>query len=70
MAGEERDPQVIEAIRQKLHLGDPLIVQYFTWLGGCADWRSWSFAANGPASADLDRVETAGDSRIGEFSRL
>jgi peptide/nickel transport system permease protein len=34
MAGEERDPQVIEAIRQKLHLGDPLIVQYFTWLGG------------------------------------
>ncbi len=34
MAGEERDPQVIEAIRQKLHLGDPLILQYGVWIKG------------------------------------
>lgn len=34
MAGEERDPQVIAAIREKLHLNDPIPVQYRRWMGG------------------------------------
>ncbi len=34
MAGEERDPQVIAFIRAKYHLNDPLIMQYFYWIGG------------------------------------
>ena len=34
MAGEERDPAVIEFLREKYRLNDPVIVQYFYWLGG------------------------------------
>jgi peptide/nickel transport system permease protein len=34
MAGEERDPAVLELLRAKYHLNDPILVQYFSWLGG------------------------------------
>ncbi|QCR35913.1 ABC transporter permease [Nissabacter sp. SGAir0207] len=33
MAGEERDPQVIELLRAKYHLDDPIPSQYFHWVG-------------------------------------
>jgi peptide/nickel transport system permease protein len=33
LAGEQRDPQVIEFIRQKYRLNDPIPVQYVAWLG-------------------------------------
>lgn len=33
MAGEERDPQVIEYLREKYRLNDPVPVQYAHWLG-------------------------------------
>ncbi|UOA34176.1 Dipeptide transport system permease protein DppB (plasmid) [Sulfitobacter sp. DSM 110093] len=33
MAGEERDPQVLEFLREKYQLNDPIPVQYFTWIG-------------------------------------
>ncbi|MBF9194979.1 ABC transporter permease [Microvirga terrestris] len=33
MAGEERDPQVLEYLRQKYRLDDPIPVQYFAWIG-------------------------------------
>jgi peptide/nickel transport system permease protein len=33
MAGEERDPQVLEFLREKYRLNDPITVQYFTWIG-------------------------------------
>jgi peptide/nickel transport system permease protein len=33
MAGEERDPDLIEALREKYRLNDPVIVQYFAWAG-------------------------------------
>lgn len=33
LAGEERDPQVIEFIRDRYHLNDPVPVQYVAWLG-------------------------------------
>ncbi len=33
LAGEERDPEVLEFLREKYRLNDPIIVQYFTWLG-------------------------------------
>lgn len=33
MAGEERDPAIIEALRIKYHLNDPVPVQYLAWLG-------------------------------------
>lgn len=32
LAGEERDPAVIEAIRERYRLNDPLPVQYLAWL--------------------------------------
>lgn len=34
MAGEERDPATIEFLREKYHLNDPVIIQYFSWVGG------------------------------------
>jgi peptide/nickel transport system permease protein len=33
MAGEERDPQVLEYLRQKYRLDDPIPIQYFAWIG-------------------------------------
>ncbi len=33
MAGEERDPEVIEFLRDKYHLNDPVPVQYGIWVG-------------------------------------
>jgi peptide/nickel transport system permease protein len=33
MAGEERDPQVLEYLREKYRLDDPIPVQYFAWIG-------------------------------------
>jgi peptide/nickel transport system permease protein len=33
MAGEERDPAVLEYLRDKYRLNDPLPVQYFAWIG-------------------------------------
>ncbi len=36
MAGEERDPAVLEPLREKYHLNDPIPVQYVRWLGGVA----------------------------------
>lgn len=34
MAGEERDPAVLEMLREKYRLNDPIPVQYLNWLGG------------------------------------
>jgi len=33
MAGEERNPEVIEFLREKYRLNDPIPVQYATWVG-------------------------------------
>jgi len=33
MAGEERDPAVLEYLREQYRLNDPILVQYFTWIG-------------------------------------
>jgi peptide/nickel transport system permease protein len=34
LAGEDQDPSVVAYLRQKMHLDEPLPVQYFHWLGG------------------------------------
>ena len=34
LAGEERDPNVVAYLHQKLHLDDPLPVRYAYWVGG------------------------------------
>jgi len=34
MAGEERDPEVIELLREKYRLNDPIPMQYLYWVGG------------------------------------
>ncbi|RCS22195.1 ABC transporter permease [Phyllobacterium salinisoli] len=34
MAGEERDPATLAFLREKYRLNDPVIMQYFHWLGG------------------------------------
>ena len=34
LAGEERDPNVVAYLREKLHLDDPLPVRYGYWVGG------------------------------------
>lgn len=33
MAGEERDPEVLEYLREKYRLNDPIPVQYLVWIG-------------------------------------
>ena len=33
MAGEDRDPATLEFLREKYRLNDPVVVQYFTWIG-------------------------------------
>ncbi|MCE1235916.1 MAG: ABC transporter permease [Hyphomicrobiales bacterium] len=33
MAGEERDPALLELLRAKYHLNDPIPVQYVAWIG-------------------------------------
>ncbi len=33
MAGEERDPAVIELLRERYRMNDPVVYQYFYWLG-------------------------------------
>ncbi|SNR37162.1 ABC transporter permease [Puniceibacterium sediminis] len=33
MAGEDRNPEVMEFLREKYRLNDPIPVQYFTWIG-------------------------------------
>lgn len=33
LAGEERDPDVLEALREKYRLNDPIPVQYLAWVG-------------------------------------
>lgn len=34
MAGEERDPAVLELLREKYRLNDPIPLQYIHWIGG------------------------------------
>jgi peptide/nickel transport system permease protein len=34
LAGEDQDPQVVEYLRKKLHLDEPLPVRYAYWVGG------------------------------------
>ena len=34
MAGEERDPAVLEEIRQQYRLNEPIPIQYFYWIKG------------------------------------
>jgi peptide/nickel transport system permease protein len=34
MAGEERTPEILDYLREKYHLNDPLHVQYFHWITG------------------------------------
>ena len=33
MAGEERDPEILETLREKYRLNDPVPVQYLAWVG-------------------------------------
>ncbi|MEM7442154.1 MAG: ABC transporter permease [Pseudomonadota bacterium] len=33
MAGEERDPEVLEFLREKYRLNDPIPIQYLAWIG-------------------------------------
>src|SRR4030095_6248555 len=34
LAGEERDPNVVAYLRQKMHLGEPLPIRYLYWIKG------------------------------------
>ena len=34
LAGEERDPETLAFIREKYHLNEPILAQYFYWVGG------------------------------------
>ena len=51
MAGEERDPAVIEQIRQQYHLDRPIPVQYLYWVQGVLSGNLGEFDADLRAGA-------------------
>ncbi|MDB2407440.1 ABC transporter permease [Jannaschia sp.] len=51
LAGEERDPQVLEALREKYRLNDPIPVQYLAWVGNALQGDlGTSFRTNQPVT--------------------
>ena len=61
MAGEERDPEVLEQIRKQYRLDQPLPMQYLYWVRGVLSGDlGESMRIKEPVS-DADRAEAAGD---------
>lgn len=51
LAGEERDPEVLEFLREKYRLNDPIPVQYLTWVGNALQGDlGTSFRTNQPVT--------------------
>ncbi|MEM7488096.1 MAG: ABC transporter permease [Pseudomonadota bacterium] len=51
LAGEERDPEVLEALREKYRLNDPIPVQYLAWVGNALQGDlGTSFRTNQPVT--------------------
>ncbi|SDZ48468.1 peptide/nickel transport system permease protein [Jannaschia faecimaris] len=51
LAGEERDPEVLEFLREKYRLNDPIPVQYLTWIGNALQGDlGTSFRTNQPVT--------------------
>ena len=61
MAGEERDPEVIELLREKYRLNDPIPVQYFAWAGNALQGDLGISLRTQPAGPDAHRAEAACD---------
>ncbi len=61
MAGEERDPAVIEQIRHQYRLDQPIPVQYVYWVKGVLSGDFGESLAHQGAGARADRAEAAGD---------
>ena len=65
LAGEERDPNVVAYLHQKLHLDDPLPVRYGYWVGGVLRGDLGESVRTQQPVLDADRPEAAGDDRAG-----
>ena len=65
MAGEERDPAVLEQIRRQYRLDQPLYVQYLYWVGGVLVGQSGRVDAPQGAGAHADRAEVPGHPAAG-----
>lgn len=52
---EKTPPEAVEAIKEKLHLNDPMYVQYFFWLGSMlqGDWGISKTNANKPVTESI-----------------
>lgn len=52
---EKTPPEAVEAIKEKLHLNDPIYVQYFFWLGSMlqGDWGISKVNANKPVTESI-----------------
>ena len=61
MAGEERDPAVIEQIRQQYRLDQPIPVQYAYWIKGVLSGDFGESLRIKDAGAEPDRAEASGD---------
>ena len=59
LAGEERDPAVIELLREKYHLNDPLPIQYLAWAGQALQGNLGRLAAHQRAGAGADQGQAA-----------
>ena len=58
LAGEERDPNVVAYLREKLHLDEPLPVRYCYWVGGVLQRRPRRVGAHPEAGARADRCRS------------
>ena len=65
MAGEERDPEVLEQIREQYRLDQPLHVQYLYWVGGVLSGNLGESMRLKEPVLDADRAEVAGDAAAG-----
>ena len=61
MAGEDRDPQLLELLREKYRLNDPVVYQYGYWLAGAVQGDLGISLRTNQAVTDADCREAAGN---------
>ena len=61
MAGEERDPAVLEQIRKQYRLDQPIPIQYVYWIKGVLSGDLGEFDAPEGAGAAAHHAEISGD---------
>ena len=70
LAGEERNPEVVEYLRQKYRFNDPVPVQYVVWLKGVVQGDFGTSVRTRLPIGTMLASEAAGDHRLAILSML